>query len=101
MQKDYDINYVNLLIFSLFSAYYPEVPLLEVPQTRPGSSLSNWVKKHSPQIPSKSPELIDDNIKDEAEYDMDVEQVGLISNFSLHFNKVSNEAEMQENIWMC
>ena len=52
-----------------FTAYYPEVPMLEVPQTRPGSSLGNWIKKHSPQIPNKLKDEI--TIKVENDYDMD------------------------------
>ena len=52
------------------SAYYPEVPMLEVPQPRPGSSLSNWVKKHSPLMPTKSNEQ-EVILKPDNEYDMD------------------------------
>ena len=46
--------------------------MLEVPQTqtRPGSSLSNWVKKHSPLMPTKSNEAEVVN-KPDNEYDMD------------------------------
>ena len=46
--------------------------MLEVPQPqpRPGSSLSNWVKKHSTLMPTKSNEA-EVIIKLENEYDMD------------------------------
>ena len=43
--------------------------MLEVPQTRPGSSLGNWIKKHSPQFPNKVKDEI--TIKVENDYDMD------------------------------
>ena len=56
------------------SAYYPEVPLLEVPQTRPGSSMSDWVKKHSPVAPPADTEAVIRKL-DDHEYDMDCPDV--------------------------
>ena len=56
------------------SAYYPEVPLLEVPQTRPGSSMSDWVKKHSPLAPPADTEAVIRKL-DDHEYDMDCPDV--------------------------
>ena len=43
--------------------------MLEVPQNRPGSSLGNWIKKHSPQFTNKLKDEI--TIKVENDYDMD------------------------------
>ena len=56
------------------SAYYPEVPLLEVPQARPGSSMSDWVKKHSPLAPPADTEPVIRKL-DDHEYDMDCPDV--------------------------
>lgn len=43
--------------------------MLEIPQTRPGSSMSGWIKKASPLIPSKETEAVIQKLTNE--YDMD------------------------------
>ena len=68
---------------STFSAYYPDVPMLEVPQTRPGSSMSGWIKKHSPLMPSKETEAVIQKLTNE--YDMDCPDASQeVSTNSLH-----------------
>ena len=65
-------------------AYYPEVPMLEVPKTRPGSSLGNWIKKHSPEVPVQRNDDVDAKVGND--YDMDIadtEQVKLFSSVEI------------------
>ena len=76
-------NFVDKDYFSTFSAYYPDVPMLEVPQTRPGSSMSGWIKKHSPLMPSKETEAVIQKLTNE--YDMDCPDASQeVSTNSLH-----------------
>ena len=59
--------------------YYPEVPMLEEPQPRPGSSVNGWIKKPSPRVTQKSQE---EARKEENEYDMDCEEQNSANNVS-------------------
>ena len=77
------LKYVQQQFIDIFSAYYPDVPMLEVPQTRPGSSMSGWIKKHSPLMPDKETEAVIQKLNHE--YDMDCPDVSQeVSTNSLH-----------------
>ena len=57
--------------------------MLEVPQTRPGSSMSGWIKKHSPLMPDKETEAIIQKLSHE--YDIDCPDASQeVSTNSLH-----------------
>ena len=43
--------------------------MLEIPQTRPGSSMSGWIKMASPLMPTKETEAVIQKLTNE--YDMD------------------------------
>ena len=77
------LKYVKQQFIDIFSAYYPDVPMLEVPQTRPGSSMSGWIKKHSPLMPDKETEAVIQKLSHE--YDMDCPDASQeVSTNSLH-----------------
>ena len=69
--------------------------MLEIPQTRPGSSMSGWIKKASPLIPSKETEAVIQKLTNE--YDMDCPDSSQeVSTNSLHALK-DNKLEFLEN----
>ena len=82
------LKQLKLLTKFIFSAYYPDVPMLEVPQTRPSSSMSGWIKKHSPVMPAKETEAVMQKLMNE--YDMkcpdDSHEVGTNSLHSAYQN---------------
>ena len=77
--------------------------MLEVPQTRPGSSMSGWIKKHSPLMPNKETEAVIQKLSHE--YDIDCPDASQeVSTNSLHalLNLISrplkeNKLEFLEN----
>ena len=73
--------------------------MLEIPQTRPGSSMSGWIKKASPLIPSKETEAVIQKLTNE--YDMDCPDSSQeVSTNSLHAYGGSlkdNKLEFLEN----
>ena len=73
--------------------------MLEIPQTRPGSSMSGWIKKASPLIPSKETEAVIQKLTNE--YDMDCPDSSQeVSTNSLHAYggpQKDNKLEFLEN----
>lgn len=71
--------------------------MLEIPQTRPGSSMSGWIKMASPLMPTKETEAVIQKLTNE--YDMDCPDSSQeVSTNSLHGGLLKdNKLEFLEN----